>query len=159
MAERENSGREDLNLRDLIRPSASVSPDAPAREALKLLLEYKIPGLPVVDGEGRPVGFISDGNLLESALPQYLKMMEDLSFVRETDDEWVHYLAEAADRPVREVMSEKVATVDVDTSELEAAREMVAEGVSSVVVTENGRMIGMVSRLDLYAAIIGLKEA
>jgi len=158
VAEREGSGREDLSLRDLVRPSASVSPDAPAREALRLLLEHRVPGLPVVDGEGRPVGFVSDGNLLASALPRYLTMMEDLSFVRETGDEWVHYLAEAADRPVREVMSEKVATVDADTSELEAAREMVVEGVSSVVVTENGRMIGVVSRLDLYAAIIGLKR-
>ncbi len=38
-----------------------------------------------------------------------------------------------------------------------AAHKMVYEGVSSVVVTDEGRVVGIVNRLDLYAAIIGAK--
>jgi CBS domain-containing protein len=38
-----------------------------------------------------------------------------------------------------------------------AAHKMVYEGVSSVVVTDEGRIVGIVNRLDLYAAIIGAK--
>jgi len=34
---------------------------------------------------------------------------------------------------------------------------MVYEGVSSVVITDKGRVVGIVNRLDLYAAIIGAK--
>lgn len=140
-----------------MHPAVSVSPRTPAKDALKLMLKSKVPGIPVVEEGGELVGFITDGNLLASALPKYLTFMEDLSFVSESGDGWIHYLSEAAERPVGEMMLREVAQVELGTSELEAARKMVAEGVSSVVITEGGRMVGIVNRLDLYAAIIGLE--
>lgn len=152
----EETTHHDIRLRDLMHPAVSVTPDTPARDALKLMLTSNVPGIPVVEKDGALVGFITDGNLLASALPKYLTFMEDLSFVSESGDSWVHYLSEAADRPVGEMMIRDVAQIELGTSELEAARKMVAEGVSSVVVTEGGRMVGIVNRLDLYAAIIGL---
>jgi CBS domain-containing protein len=155
--DREKASGRDLDLKDIMHPEVSVSPDTPAREALRLMVANKLPGVPVVEEGSRVVGFVTDGLLLASALPKYLVMMDDLSFVSESGDTWVHYLTEAADRPVREVMNTDVAQVEVGTSELEAARRMLAEGVSSVVVTENGKMVGLVSRVDLYAAIIGLE--
>jgi CBS domain-containing protein len=152
----EGTPHKDLKLRDLMHPAVSVTPRTPARDALKLMLKSNVPGIPVVEEDGRLVGFITDGNLLASALPKYLMFMEDLSFVSESGDSWVHYLSEAADRPVGEMMIGEVAQIELGTSELEAARKMVAEGVSSVVITEGGKMVGIVNRLDLYAAIIGL---
>lgn len=154
--DREDTTGRDLDLREIMHPEVSVSPDTPAREALRIMMRNKLPGVPVVEEDQKLVGFVTDGLLLASALPRYLTLMNDLSFVSESGDTWVHYLTEAADRPVGEVMSREVAQVEVGTSELEAARKMLAEGVSSVVVTEGGRMVGLVNRLDLYAAIIGL---
>lgn len=154
--DREDTTGRDLDLREIMHPEVSVSPDTPAREALRIMMRNKLPGVPVVEEDQKLVGFVTDGLLLASALPRYLTLMNDLSFVSESGDTWVHYLTEAADRPVGEVMSREVAQVEVGTSELEAARKMLVEGVSSVVVTEGGRMVGLVNRLDLYAAIIGL---
>ena len=39
-----------------------------------------------VDEEELLVGFVSDGHLLASALPEYLKVMADVSFVTEAGD-------------------------------------------------------------------------
>ena len=47
---------------------------------------------------------------------------------------------------------------EVDKSEVVVAHKMVHDGVSSVVITENGRVVGIVNRLDLYAAIVGLER-
>jgi CBS domain-containing protein len=138
-----------------MHPAVSVTPEATEREALKVLLENNVPGVPVVDDGGRLVGFVTDGHLLASALPQYLKIMEDVSFVSEAGDNWVHYFAESADRPVSEVMSKEVSCVELGQSEIIVAHKMVHDGVSSVVVTENGRVVGIVNRLDLYSAIVG----
>jgi len=33
---------------------------------------------------------------------------------------------------------------------------MVHDGVSSVVITQDGKVVGIVNRLDLYAAIVGI---
>jgi CBS domain-containing protein len=83
-------------------------------------------------------------------------MMDNLSFVPENADEWVHYLTDAADKPVREVMTRDVSQVPVGRSELAVAHKMVHDGVSSVVITKDGEVVGIVNRLDLYAAIEGI---
>ncbi len=116
-----------------------------------------MPGVPVVDTDGYLVGFVSDGHLLASALPKYMADMEDLSFVREGTDTWVRYLAESADQPVSEVMSREVSAVKSGTSEVAVAHKMVHDGTSSVMITKNGKLVGIVNRLDLYAAVVGIE--
>jgi CBS domain-containing protein len=110
----------------------------------------------VVDEEGSLVGFVSDRHLLASALPEYLKVMADVSFVSEAGDQWVDYFAGSADRPVGEVMSKEVSQIELGKSEVVVAQKMVHDGVSSVVVTEVGKVVGIVTRLDLYAAILDI---
>jgi CBS domain-containing protein len=153
-------GREtdqDIQIEEIMRPVVTITPDASEREALKLLLENNVPGVPVVDEEGSLVGFVSDGHLLASALPEYLKVMADVSFVSEAGDRWVDYFAGSAERPVSEVMTTDVSQVELGLSEVVVAHKMVHDGVSSVVVTEGGKVVGVVNRLDLFAAVIGAK--
>jgi CBS domain-containing protein len=149
--------RRKVRLEDIMRPAVGVTPDTPARAALKILSEIKMAGVPVIDADGYLVGFVSDGHLLASALPKYLAAMEDLSFVKESGDAWVHYLAESADRPVSEVMSREVSSVESGTSEVVVAHKMVRDGASSVMVTKNSKLVGIVNRLDLYAAVVGIE--
>jgi CBS domain-containing protein len=134
-----------VSLEDIMRPAVSVTPHTPARAALKILSENRMAGVPVVDAHGRLVGFVSDGHLLASALPKYLAAMEDLSFVKESGDAWVHYLAESADRPVSEVMSTEVSSVELGKSEVAVAHKMVHDGASSVMVTKDGKLVGIVN--------------
>ncbi len=146
---------QNIRLEKIMRPVATVTPDTSEREVLKVLLENNIPDVPVVDEEGLLVGFVSGAHLLASAMPDYLKVMEDVSFVSEAGDEWVDYFAGSADKPVGEVMATKVSHVELGTSEVVAAHKMVHDGVSSVIVTDKGKVVGIVDRLDLFAAIIG----
>jgi CBS domain-containing protein len=148
----------DIKLEEIMRPAVTITPDASEREALEVMLENNVPGgVPVVDEEGLLVGFVSDGHLLASALPEYLKVMEDVSFVSEAGDQWVDYFAESAERPVSEVMSTEVSQIEIGKSEVVVAHKMVHDGVSSVVVTEGGKVVGVVYRLDLFAAVISAK--
>ena len=148
--------RRNIRLEDVMRPAVSVTPETPAREVLKILRDNNVPGIPVVGEDGKLEGFVSDGHLMDSALPRYMKMMGNLSFVPDDADEWVHYLTDAADKPVREVMARQVSQVPLGRSELAVAHRMVHDGVSSVVITDEGKVVGIVNRLDLYAAIEGI---
>ncbi|CAA9435092.1 MAG: hypothetical protein AVDCRST_MAG55-2947 [uncultured Rubrobacteraceae bacterium] len=149
--------RRNIKLQDVMRPVVSVTPETTAREVLKILRDNNVPGVPVVGEDGKLEGFVTDGHLMDSALPRYMKMMGNLSFVPDDADEWVHYLTDAADKPVREVMTRQVSQVPVGRSELAVAHKMVHDGVSSVVITDNGGVVvGIVNRLDLYAAIEGI---
>jgi CBS domain-containing protein len=149
--------RKDILLKEIMHECISVRPDAPARDALKVMLEHRIPAVPVIDEEGHLEGVVTDAGLLDSAVPRYLKLLESFSFVSEEADKWIHYMSEAADKPVREVMSREVSQIELGHSEIEAAHRMVHDGVPSVVVTEGGKPVGVVHRLDLYAAIVGLE--
>ncbi len=146
-----------IKLEEIIRPVVTITPDATEREALMVLSEHQIPGVPVVDEEGLLVGFVTDGHLLASALPKYLTVIDDVSFVTEGGDEWVDYFAGSAERPVSEVMATEVSRIELGQSEVVAAHKMVHDGVSSVVVTDQGKVVGIINRLDLYAAIISAK--
>ncbi len=139
-----------------MQPAVSVTPETPAREVLKILRDNNVPGVPVVNEDGELEGFVTDGHLMDSALPQYMKMMGNLSFVPDEADDWVHYLTDAADKPVRDVMTRNVSRVELGKSELAVAHKMVRDGVSSVVITKDGKVQGIVNRLDLYAAIEGI---
>jgi CBS domain-containing protein len=152
----EERPRRDIQVEKIMHPAVSVSPDAPAREALKIMQDNNVPGVPVVGPDGKLEGFITDGHLLESAVPQYMKLMENMSFIPEVADRWVHYFTEAADKPVRELMSREVSQIELGKSELAVAHRMVHDGVSSVVITRDGEVVGIVNRLDLYAAIEGI---
>ena len=149
---------QDIKLEEIMHPAVTVTPDVSEREVLKILLDNNIPGVPVVDEEGSLVGFVTDGQLLASALPEYLQVMADISFVSEAGDRWVDYFAESAERPVSEVMTSEVSQVELGKSEIVVAHKMVHDGVSSVVITDKGRVAGIVNRLDLYAAIIGVER-
>jgi CBS domain-containing protein len=149
--------RQDIKLEDIMHPTVTITPDASGREALKILLENNLPGVPVVEGEGRLVGFVTDGHLLASAVPKYLATMEDVSFISEAGDAWFDYFAGSVERPVSEIMTTNVSQIELGKSEVVVAHKMVHDGVSSVVITDNGKVVGLVNRLDLYAAIVGLK--
>jgi CBS domain-containing protein len=152
----EATGQRDIRLKDIMHECISVDPDTSTREALRIMLENRISAVPVIDGEGQLEGVITDALLLDSAVPRYLKYMERFSFVSEDADTWVHYMTETVDKPVREVMSREVSQMELGHSEIEAAHKMVHDGVPSVVITEDGKPVGVVGRLDLYAAIVGL---
>ena len=149
----QHNGR-DIKIEKIMQPVKTVTPSTIEREALGVLLESRTPGVPVVDEEGLLVGFVTDGHLLASALPDYLKVMNDVSFVSEAGDEWVDYFAASAERPVGEVMTTEVSQVELETSEVVAAHKMVRQGVSSAVVTDRGKVVGIVNRLDLFGAIV-----
>ncbi len=156
--DRKRTHPRDITLEEIMRPYVSVTPDTVERDALKVMLENNVSCLAVVDEEDRVVGCVTDKDILASLLPPYLTLMRNLSFVLESTDDWVHYLAEAAKRPVGEVMTEGgLSLIELEHSEIEAACKMANEDVSTLVVTKDGRAVGTVNRLDLCAAIVRLE--
>jgi hypothetical protein len=75
------STREDIELQEATKLAVSLSLDAPVREALKLMRKNNVPGVPVVGEDGALEGFVTDGYLIASALPRYMRLMDNLSHV------------------------------------------------------------------------------
>jgi CBS domain-containing protein len=138
-----------------MRPAVSVRRDTRAGDALRVMLDNGLPGVPVVDDRGYPVGFVDDARLLASTLPKFVTFVRNLPRSPEGADGWVRYKDYAARWPVERLMDREVPAVDIEHSEIVAAHKMLRDGAPCVVVTEAGRVAGIVTRTDLYRAIIG----
>ena len=113
-------------------PAVTVRPDTSCREAAQLLAERGISALPVVDGGGRPVGIVSEGDLLPL----------------ETRPEPGTPPRPSPER-VQEVMSAEVPAVEHDAGIPLVAQLMLQLVVRRLPVLEDGRVVGVVSRSDL----------
>jgi len=52
-------------------PALTVTPDVTLLTAVRLLVEHKVGGLPVVDAHGRPVGIITDSDIFRLLLQEW----------------------------------------------------------------------------------------
>jgi len=118
------------------------------------MLDNNVPGVPVVNARGYLVGFVDGGHLLASVLPTSVTVVDSLPGILEGRDSWVRYNCAAADRPVEELLSKEFPWVDIEQSEVVAAHIMVRDNVPRVVVTEAGKVAGMVTRMALCKAIV-----
>src|SRR5690349_1158887 len=100
----------------MTQPVVSVAPETPVLEAIRIMLQKKISGLPVVDGAGRLVGMVTEGDLLRrvetGTYRRRPRWIEFLIGPGRLAEEYVH----AAGRKVEEVMTSEVHAVDERTA-------------------------------------------
>jgi hypothetical protein len=87
---REITGRH-ITLEEVMRPARSVRQDTRAGDALKVMLDNVVPGIPVMNDRGYLVGFIPDAHLLASTLPNFVRFVDNLPHSSEDADGRVHY--------------------------------------------------------------------
>jgi CBS domain-containing protein len=122
----------------------TVTPETSFKEAVRLLRQRRVSGLPVVDGKGNLVGIVSEADLLNKVEKRDLDAYLLESRPHRLDR------ARSAALDVASAMSHDVITVRPDFSVALAAREMHTRGFKRLpVVDENGKLVGIVSRGDL----------
>ncbi len=122
-----------MHVRDLMTTDVvAVGPTTSTRDAARMMFRYRVSGLPVVDPDDHVLGIITEGDFLEMELKR--------------QDEGV--LAPE----VKDVMSHSVLSVSPDLEIMDAARFMHEHSVKRVLVVEEGRMVGIISRFDIVAA-------
>jgi CBS domain-containing protein len=117
-------------IRDIMESCPiTVRPETPVREALELLIENDISGLPVVDAEDRIVGVLSEKDLLK-----------------------LFYEPEAM--TVAGVMTSDPVTLRSDAPLVEVLDCLMAYDFRRVLIHEDGRLVGLVSRADLMPTVL-----
>lgn len=135
----------------------TVSPDDHVEKVARLLLDHNISGLPVVDGEGRLVGIVSEGDLVQQEKkvkgPIYTIILGSVIYL-ESSQRFLEDLKRSTALRVNELMtSKKLYTAGIDTGVEEVAAMMVEKGINRVpVVDENNKLLGIITRQDILKA-------
>ncbi len=137
-------------VQDLMTPAPQkADPETSLAEVARLLLSSAFTGLPVVDRENRPVGVISQADLIYKA-----DMPMRFGLLAESDRQKVRAILEAlAPKKAREVMSQPAVTIEQDRLVTEAVNLMLTKKVKRLpVVDATGRLVGILSRVDVFRA-------
>src|SRR4051794_506333 len=131
----------------------SIGPDMPVREIADLLLEHRISAVPVLDGEYRVLGIVSEGDLIHRLGGDLGSRSWWLDLLASPEARAHDYLR-AHGRLARDVMSAPAITAQEATPVAEIARLLQARRIRRVpVVRDEETMVGLVSRADLLRAL------
>jgi CBS domain-containing protein len=127
----------------------AVGPDAPFKKIVETMGQWKVSAVPVLEGDGRVVGVVSEADLLakeefrdtrDSLIDQYRRLDE---------------LAKAGGVTARELMTAPAVCVQANATSAQAARTMAREKVKRLpVVDGEGRLAGIISRSDLLQVFL-----
>lgn len=147
-----------LKARDIMTPNpVTIGPDTPITEAVKILLEKRFNGLPVVDADGALLGVLCQSDLVAQQktpdAPSIFTILDGfISFGLKHAEQDLHKITALT---AREAMTESPITVRPDTRLDEIASLMVKAKYYSLPVLENGRVTGIIGKEDILRTVIG----
>ena len=136
----------------MTREIVTVRPDTSVGEIAGLLLNHKISAVPVIDDDRHVVGIVSEGDLLgqpPSGSPRawWLQLFDEGAVCLEE-------IATARHLKACDVMSKPVVTVVDQTPVDVLATLMRRRRLKRVPVLQEGKLVGIVSRIDLLEALM-----
>ena len=137
-----------MKVKDLMATEVvSVGPGEAIKEAARLMVDSGVSGIPVVDGDGRLVGIITEADFVAGEAGR--RAGERAGLLRFLLNRQVIGDEELT---VADVMTRDVITIGPEADHTEAARLMDREAVKRLVVTDDQRVVGVVSRADIMRA-------
>jgi CBS domain-containing protein len=147
------------SVRDIMDAEpATVRPDTPVEEVVRTLRRHELPGLPVVDAEGRCVGMVTEADLVlpddegDLHIPHYINLFGGTIFL-EPLSRFEGRLRKAFASTAADMMTSDPDTVSPDTTVQDAARIIHESGHNRLPVVEDGRLVGVVTRVDVLGAL------
>ncbi|MCF4968414.1 phosphoribulokinase [Nostoc sp. CMAA1605] len=143
---------------DIMSPEPIVvRPATPLQEAIQILAERRISGLPVVDDVGKLIGIISETDLMWQASgmtpPAYVMFLDSVIYLK-NPAAYERDLHKALGQTVGEVMSKNPITITADKTLQQAAQIMHDRNVHRLPVIDNtGKVIGILTRGDIVRAM------
>jgi CBS domain-containing protein len=147
-----------MRARDLMTSDViTVRPDASVKDVAQTMLSHRISAVPVTDDQGRLRGIVSEGDLLHRAETGTERRMSWwLDLLASPEQRASEYIKSHATH-VRDVMTEKVTTVNEDTPASEIATILEGKHIKRVPVVKDGQVVGIVSRADLLRGLAAAK--
>jgi CBS domain-containing protein len=127
-------------------------------QVIRVLRENDLPGVPVVNEGGRCVGIITEADLVltgedeELHLPHYVQLFGGIVFL-ESMSHFEDRLRKAFASTAEDMMTPDPVTIEPDATVREAARLIARRHHNRLPVVEHGRLVGVVTRVDVLDAL------
>lgn len=135
------------------RDVITVSPETSVADAVNTMLEKQISGLPVVDGVGKLVGILSEGDFLRRGeIGTQRRRTRGLQFLVGPGKAAAEFVHERG-RRVEEVMTGDPITASEDTTLGQLVQLMEKHNIKRLPIVRDSRLVGIVTRTNLLRAV------
>lgn len=143
-----------LTVRDLLpaRPLVTVTPATTIETLNRLLATHEISGAPVVDSEERPIGVVSQSDLVRLAAGRRGVTDEAIVGERRPNGE-IALSGDLEQKTVADIMEARVHSVAIEESIPMVAKIMRSLHIHRVVVVEHNKLVGVLTAFDLLKVI------
>jgi CBS-domain-containing membrane protein len=137
------------------RNVVSIPETSTIREAASVFVKHHVGLLPIVDRNGKLIGVVGLRDLLSLELPDFVNFIADLDFVHNFGAvETTRPSAEVLDKPVKTLIRPAISVTE-DTGLLRTYALMLQHELHDMtVVSSQGTLVGVASRVDIGTAIL-----
>jgi CBS domain-containing protein len=148
-----------LTVRDIMETDVPLVTVVDSVErVLRVLRDHELPGVPVVNEGGRCVGIITEADLVLSGededlhLPHYFQLLGGVVFL-ESMSHFNERVRKAFASTAEDMMTPDPVTIEPSATVRQAARVIAHEKHNRLPVVEHGRLVGVVTRVDVLDAL------
>ena len=135
----------------------TVSPETTVAETARRMLIHHVTAVPVVDPDNRPLGLVSEGDVMRHFGAQFQsKRARWLRMLAEGETQSAEFLAAIGleQHRVHSIMQAPVISAGEQASLAEMADLMLKHGIKRVLILREGVLVGVVSRADVLRAVV-----
>jgi CBS domain-containing protein len=146
-----------LKAKDIMtRNVHTVSTDTDVEELARLFVETGVSAMPVLDARGALEGIVTETDLVEQNKPLHIPTVIsifDWVLYLESEKNFREQVEKMTARKVGEICTREVVTCTPETPVADIAALMVDHKAHLIPVTEGGKVVGVVARLDIIRAM------
>jgi len=140
----------------------TVTPDTSLADLARLFADTGIHGAPVVDGENRLSGIVTESDVLNATKTKYVKYNLVYPSIHQFGMEFKEGVAyeellkafdEVKHVPVSQIMTRKVVTAGPDDLVEDIVPMMVASKINRIPVVDKGKVVGIITREDILQGL------
>jgi len=143
----------------------TISPGTKVTEVARILFEHNFNGLPVVDGEKKVLGMVTESDLLADDsigihIPSFARLLADFNVLKMVKGEEKKNLEAIVNATAESIMNTDCARAKPETSITELMKLFNEKHVNPVpVIDESGILQGIVARSDIVKLVGRFSEA
>lgn len=142
----------------MTREVITVRPDTSIRELAELFVNKRIGSVPVLDADGALTGIVTESDLVELGknlhLPTVISLFDWVIYL-ESEKSLERELKKMGGKTVADIFQKEVHSISPADEISKAADLMSSHHVNALPVLENGKLVGIVSRIDIIRTLLG----
>lgn len=144
----------DSIVKQTIREVDPLGADDLIGPAARRLTELELPALPAVEADGRFAGIFGEREFMGALFPGYVGELASAAMVSRSVDETIERRSDCSVEPIRRYLTTDHVMVEDDYSDTQLAELFLHHRVLIVPIATAGRVHGLVTRSDFFAALV-----